>query len=536
MQLAIDSLDRLVELVEERGGRVQASEAARHLFAVRQAPEGLARTLLSPLVEEDARLTWRGSFVALASVPDPRLTETEFVVFDLETTGLSHASSRICEIGAVRIRGLEINDTFQTLVAPKTAVPQAVRRLTGLSDDALRRAPGVRTAIQRFSAFAGSSVLIAHNARFDVGFVNRELERMTGKRLAATVIDTVPLARNLLARRVQRTSLASLAYFFGVSVRPCHRALPDAQATAEVFLRLVELAAERGASTLSELEELAAPRPRRIHAKRGLIHGAPTRPGVYLFRDAAGTVLYVGKARDLRARLRSYFQSARQRPSVEAALDEVARIEWRIAGSELAAALEEIRLIRELRPPANSRTPTPERYVYLHRRGERVVLSAAPSRYGPLRGRAEAQRAARALKGCSAEEFDGLLEGAPFDRIRRRVVELFEIGHDLDASRLRRDLASLDRVHVLLREIDRLRRLELCVLAPSLEVGSPECFVVSGGRVTIQANEPGSALPQRTDAFLEADWLDPLAVVASFLTSPPPEMKIVTLVDAAAVA
>jgi DNA polymerase-3 subunit epsilon len=536
MQLAIDSLDRLVELVEERGGRVRASDAARHLFAVRQAPEGLARTLLSPLVADDARLAWRGSFVALAAIPDPLLADTEFVVFDLETTGLSHVSSRICEIGAVRIQGLEIADTFQTLVAPKTAVPQAVRRLTGLSDDDLRRAPGVGTAIRRFSSFAGSAVLIAHNARFDVGFVNRELERMTGKRLAATVVDTVPLARNILRRRVQRTSLASLAYFFGVSVRPCHRALPDAQATAEVFLRLVELAAERGASTLSELEELAAPRPRRIHAKRGLIQGAPTRPGVYLFHDESGRVLYVGKARDLRARLRSYFQSARQRPSVEAALDEVTRVEWRITGSELAAALEEIRLIRELRPPANSRTPTPERYVYLHRRGERVVLSAAPSRYGPLRGRAEAQRAAHALKGCTEAEFDALLAGAPFDRIRRRVVELFEIGHDLDASRLRRELASLERIHARLVELERLRKLEICILAPALEHGTFDAYVISAGRVSVERGGSASSAPGEQAAVIEADRLDQLSVAASFLDAPPPELRLIPLDRSAAAA
>src|SRR6202035_1604795 len=124
-----------------------------------------------------------------------------------------------------------------------------------------------------------------------------------------------------------------------------------------VSRRLIELARERGASTLAELEELAAPRPRRIHAKRRLIHGAPTRPGVYLFRDGEGRVLYVGKARDLRARLRSYFQSQRQRPSVEAALDQVERIEWRLAGSELAAALEGGRVIPELRPAANRPHP-----------------------------------------------------------------------------------------------------------------------------------------------------------------------------------
>ena len=532
MQLAIDSLDRLVELVEERGGRVRASEAARHLFAVRQAPEGLARSLLGPLVADDARLDWRGTFVSLASTPDPLLVETGFIVFDLETTGLSHASARICEIGAVRIRALELGDTFQTLVAPRTPVPQAVRRLTGLTDDALRGAPGVRVALRRFSAFAGESVLVAHNARFDVGFVNNELERMTGKRLAATVIDTVPLARNLLRGRVQRTSLGSLSYYFGVSVRPCHRALPDAQATGEVFLRLVELARERGAATLAELEELAAPRPRRVHAKRRLIDGAPTRPGVYLFRDGEGRVLYVGKARDLRARLRSYFQSQRQRPSVEAALDQVERIEWRLAGSELAAALEEVRLIRELRPPANARTPKPESYVYLHRRGERVVLSRAPSRYGPLRGRAEAERAARALRGCPSEEFEELLTGAPFDRLWKRVAELREESRDFDAVRLGRQIASLERVVAELREVDRLRRLEACVLAPGLDPGSRLAYVVRGGRLAVQRFDPGRDPRAHLDdgqaaaTFLEADRLDELLVVASFLCTPPPELSL----------
>ena len=313
-------------------------------------PEGVARSLLGPLVEQDARLVWRGAFVALVEAEDPALEDASFVVFDLETTGLAAASARICEIGAVRVERLELAETFETLVAPGVPLPAPVGRLTGLSDEVLRRAPRVATALRRFSAFAGDAVLVAHNARFDVGFVNRELERLTGKRLSATVIDTVPLARTLLRGRVERLSLASLAFFFGVSVEPCHRALPDAQATAEVFVRLLGLAQERGARTVAELEELAAPRPRRVHGKRSLVHGAPERPGVYLFRDRFDRVLYVGKARDLRARLRSYFQTGRQRASVEAALDAAERIEWRVLGSELAAALEEVRLIRELRP------------------------------------------------------------------------------------------------------------------------------------------------------------------------------------------
>src|SRR5262245_51593376 len=268
MQLAFDSLDRLVALVEERGGRVLATEAARALFAVRQAPDGLARSLLHPLVEQDARLAWRGSFVALAHAANPALEDARFVVFDLETTGLQTASARICEIGAVRVERLEPTATFETLVAPGVPLPAPIGRLTGLTDAELRRAPRVATALRRFSAFAGDAVLVAHNARFDVGFVNRELQRLTGRRLSATVIDTVSLARNVLRGRAERMSLASLSFFFGVSVEPCHRALPDAQATAEVFVCLLGLAQERGATTVAELEELAAPRPRRVHAKR----------------------------------------------------------------------------------------------------------------------------------------------------------------------------------------------------------------------------------------------------------------------------
>src|SRR5215208_3420218 len=113
---------------------------------------------------------------------------------------------------------------------------------------------------------------------------------------------------------------ASLAHFFGVGTQPCHRALPDAEATAEILVRLIEIAQELGALRLSELRTLAAPRKRRVYDKRGLAYGVPQRPGVYLFRDRHDQVLYVGRARDLRARLRSYFQSKRQRPSVEAAL------------------------------------------------------------------------------------------------------------------------------------------------------------------------------------------------------------------------
>src|SRR2546428_634716 len=178
----------------------------------------------------------------------------------------------------------------------------AITTITGLTDRQLRGAPPPAVAVRRFLRFAGDAVLVAHNARFDLAFLDRETERLTGSRLAGPVVDTVALARRLLAGRTPRAGLASLSQFFGTAARPCHRALPDAQATAEILVQLIGLAQERGACTVADLVELAAPRVRKVYAKRTLAFGAPTSPGVYLFRDRHDQVLYVGRARDIRAR------------------------------------------------------------------------------------------------------------------------------------------------------------------------------------------------------------------------------------------
>jgi DNA polymerase-3 subunit epsilon len=370
MQLSFDAADRLVELIQARRGAVAAEEAARVLFALERAPATLAHSLLADVIDGDARLSWLGARVGLAggTAPETLIEDAELVVFDLETTGLSAPRARMGEIGAVRVRALEIAETFETLVDPGVALPPPIARLTGLRDAELRRAPRPELAVRQFLAFAGDAPLAAHNARFDVGFLDHAVQRLTGRRVAAEVVDTVWLARRLLHRRSERFSLAQLAHFFGTSCDPCHRALPDALATAEILVALLGLAQERGAQTLAEVMELAAPRARKLHGKRSLIAGAPTTPGVYLFRDRSETVLYVGKARDLRARLRSYFAGGRQRPAVEAALGAVERVEWRELGSELEAALEALRLIRELRPPANARGRRPQ--SYLERRGD----------------------------------------------------------------------------------------------------------------------------------------------------------------------
>src|SRR3954463_10004490 len=282
MQLRLDAADRLVELVEERRGPVFVEEAARRLFALRHAPVGMARSLLDEVVAEDARLAWRGDAVGLAEAPGGDLPpgRAPFVVLDLETTGLTPTTARICEIGAVRVRQLELVDEFELLVDPGVPIGPGSTAITGVGDADLRAAPHPAIAVRRFLEFAADAVLVAHNARFDLSFLDRETERLTGARLAGPVVDTVGLARRLLAGRTPRAGLASLSQFVGTSARPCPRALPDAQATAEILLVLIGLAQERGAATVADLCDLAAPRVRKIYSKRSLAFGAPSSPGV----------------------------------------------------------------------------------------------------------------------------------------------------------------------------------------------------------------------------------------------------------------
>jgi DNA polymerase III epsilon subunit family exonuclease len=438
----------------------------------------------------------------------------------------------MCEIGAVRVRALGVAETFETLVDPGVALPPTIARLTGLRDADLRRAPRQELAVRRFLAFAGDAPLAAHNARFDVGFLDQAVQRLTGRRVAAVVVDTVWLARRLLQRRSERFSLAQLAHFFGTSTAPCHRALPDALATAEILVALLGLAQERGARTLAEVIELAAPRERRLHARRSLIAGAPTTPGVYLFRDRNGTVLYVGKARDLRARLRSYFAGDRQRPAVEAALGALADVEWRELGSELEAALEELRLIRELRPPANARGGPPQ--SYLRRRGERWVVTTEATRFGPIASKRRAQLAARALDTFAGDDLAAALP--PLRAKLRRLA------HDLrfeDAARLRDRVAALEAVGERVAELDRLRAEELCLLAPAREPGYWRAFVVVGGQVTARTIPRGpagrlevqsclAAAPRAEQSFAPEDAAD-LLVVDAVLRRPQPEVRILRL-------
>ena len=537
MQLTFDAADRLVDLIHARRGPVAPEVAARELFALASTPGALARALLDDVVRDDARLAWRGELVGLTQPPGVAtpLETARFVVFDLETTGLSPVSSRICEIGAQRVDAYELTDTFATLVNPGVPIPRAVAALTGIGSHTVIGAPRPADAVRRFLAFAGDACLVAHNARFDMAFLDREVERLTGLRVAAPVVDTVWLARRLLGDRTRRVGLASLAHFFGTAAEPCHRALPDAQATAEILLRLIGMAQERGARSVADLVELAAPRARKLNVKRSLVAGAPTTPGVYTFRDASGQALYIGRARNLRARLRSYFAGGRQRHSVEAALSALAAIDWVETGSELAAAVEEHRLLRELRPPANARGTHPDRHVYLRRRDGRWSVTADPTPLGPLTGRRLAERAARALDG-----FDGDTPVDALPGLRARMRRLAEGLRFEDAARLRDRVNALESVVERLERLERARRLRVCVLVPDRDPRFERAFFVSGGRIAAVRAVPrgpagavelalGRTDADRPGASPSPAEIEEVLLVESMLRRPAPELRVVPL-------
>jgi DNA polymerase III epsilon subunit family exonuclease len=533
VQLCLDAADRLVELVEERRGPVSADEAARVVLKLGAAvPVGLARSLLDEAVQADARLRWAGDLVAVEGGHGESISleDATFVVFDLETTGLRPGTARPVEFGAAKVESLQLTDRFQTLCNPGARLQPAVAALTGLRDEELRRAPPVAAAVRRFLAFAGDAVLVAHNARFDMAFLDNETMRLEGRRVGATVVDTVGLARRLLGR--QPANLSALAYRFATDARPCHRALPDAEATAEILVRLIGMAQERGARTVGDLVELAATQPRRVQRKRTLAFGAPQQPGVYLFRDAHDQVLYVGRARDLRARLRSYFRSERQRPAVEAALGALARVEWRIMGSEVEAALEELKLIRELRPPANARSARPDRYVYLRRRGDTVICSAQPGELGPLTSRRRAQLAARALQGVEWEALE--------DALPKLRAKLKRLAHDLrfeDAARLRDRIDALEDAAREIRRMEQLRQMQVCLVAGGRAIWVAKGQVVQirpwGGRSGLEW-EAGLAAVMRAEATLAPEAADDLRVLASFIRRPPPELEVIRLAHSTA--
>jgi excinuclease UvrABC nuclease subunit len=216
-----------------------------------------------------------------------------------------------------------------------------------------------------------------------------------------------------------------------------------------------------------------------------------------------------------------------------------------VLGSELEAALEELRLIRELQPPANSRSRRTEHGVYLRRRGDDFVVTATATELGPVTSRRKASLAARALAGSTDEELDALLEGGPLPRLRERLAHLAGNLRYEEAARLRDRIEALEQLVERLRRIERLRSLELCLIAPAVEPGWHKGFFVCGGGLcAVRALPPGSGARLEIEAALplcraarERAGEEPLTplqaedllLLDGFIRRPPPELAVLPL-------
>ncbi len=287
------------------------------------------------------------------------LFDVTFCVLDLETTGGSPAQCEITEIGAVKYQGGDLIGTFQTLVDPGLPIPPSITVLTGITQAMVIDAPPIAEALPTLLEFIGDSVIVGHNVRFDLSFLNAAAMRLGYGRLGNKSADTAGLARRLVRTEVRNLKLQSLAAHFRSPVTPNHRALEDARATAHVFHALLERAGSLGVTNLDDLLQLPTARGSAHYSKIHLTDDLPRRPGIYLFRDRDGRVIYFGKASNLRARVRQYFYGDTRR-SVSYLMKELDGIEHEVCETVLEAEVTEVRLIHAHRPRHNRRSRPPK--------------------------------------------------------------------------------------------------------------------------------------------------------------------------------
>ncbi|MDQ1486769.1 MAG: polymerase subunit epsilon [Actinomycetota bacterium] len=294
------------------------------------------------------------------------LREVTFVVVDLETTGGSPASSGITEIGAVKVRGGEVIGEFHTLVNPGEPIPPFIAVLTGITNAMVSNAPRMSSVLPAFLEFGAGSVLVAHNAPFDLGFLKAACVSLGVGWPGFDSVDTARLARRVLTRdEAPNCKLATLARVLKATVQPTHRALDDARATVDVLHVLFERLGGLGVHSLEELRTFSGQVTPQQRRKRHLADVMPHAPGVYLFRDERGRVLYVGKAKDLRSRVRNYFTSSEMRQRIVEMVAIAHEVTPVVCATELEAEVRELRLIAQHKPPYNRRSKFPERSVWV---------------------------------------------------------------------------------------------------------------------------------------------------------------------------
>jgi DNA polymerase III subunit epsilon len=338
------------------------------------------------------------------------LSDVRFVVVDVESTGGTSGEHRLIEIAMVVVEDGVVVARHESLVDPHEDIPDFIQRMTGITDEMVKGAPEEEEALAPVLRELQDerAVFVAHNVGFDWGFIQRAVQRMSG-----IVPDVVRLCTCKLSRRLHvdlpRHDLASVAEHCGVVIDGRHRAMGDTMATVDVLVQMIDLArGDHGAQTLGDLVDLQyAPRrqPRRETRKREelapYLAELPDEPGVYYFLSAKRKLLYVGKAKSLVRRVRTYFHDAPLHGrSVSRMLRFIKHIEWTTTDTELGALLLESREIKTRRPTYNvaSREYTAPSFLRFTRENFprlELVHDVDPmtgDHFGPFRSRLMAER------------------------------------------------------------------------------------------------------------------------------------------------
>lgn len=490
-----------------------------------------------------------GAVSAAEALDEQPLAATTFVVVDLETTG-GAGSDAITEVGAVKVRGGRVLGEFATLVDPRRGIPPRIAELTGITTAMVRDAPPIEVVLPmlwEFAGFGGSdtdTVLVAHNAGFDVGFLRSAAERCAQPWPNPPVLCTVRLARRILPRdEAPSVRLAALARLFGVSNQPTHRALDDARATVEVLHGLIERVGNQGVRTYGDLRGYRSTVTAAQRRKRVLAAHLPPDPGVYLFRAASGEVLYIGTATNLRRRVGQYFTGADPRVRMTEMVRLADRVDHVACAHRLEAGVAELRLLAAHAPPYNRRSKFPRRWWWLVLSAEpfpRLSAVRAPHHdraVGPFRSRVEAlataellaqltglrtctRRLARsAVHHCPPHELAGcptpdgtdrvgyaaavqraaaLIDGADDAALAAGVaqVESLAAGHRYErAARLR------DRLATAVEMLDRGQRLRALAAVPEMVAAAPDgaggwhLAVIRYGRLAAAGSAPRGVPP-----------------------------------------
>lgn len=359
-----------------------------------------------------------------------QLLESPLAIVDLETTGAHPLHDRVTEIAVIEVDAGEVSGEWSTLVNPETTIPPAIQALTGITNDMVAGAPRFGELAAELQERLEGRVLVAHNARFDYGFLRHEFER-AGLEFRAKTLCTVRLSRRLYPEH-PRHNLDSLIERHGLACRARHRALGDADAVWQ-FLRIAT--AERGEDVVQVAARQVAKQPTLPpHLDRAMVDAIPDAPGVYLFYGEGETPLYVGKSIAMRTRVLSHFADDLRSGKEMQLAREVRRIDWQRTAGELGALLREAALVKELLPVFNRKLRRPAQLCgfALDAKRLRLVEDFSAETLEHVHGLFRSKRAAlEALRGL-ADEHGLCLQALGFDEVpasgRRRACFRHQIG------------------------------------------------------------------------------------------------------------